>query len=336
MTNEAISAMLDYFYDEAALGAGTQSADHLLRSIDDVRDLLSRTPAPPVAMKEFDLVERVAEIVEVLNLASGKRARQMVMDAPETLVVTQDERLVDQGITRVLDMALKLREENDTPLCLKISREGKRVLLEIAGCGERLATRISGWMNADPERALLQDPGDLPYGVALMVGGKRLRALGGSANAMRDSAGHAVVAFDFPLRAAAAERDDWNQNVRPGALDVLVAEDNDESFALSEMVLEDERVWRAKDGQEALRMIQQQRFDVVFMDVHMPGMSGYEAIRSMRDWETRTGNARTPIVVLSSDDVETQQRSAAEFGCSGFLRKPLQRWDLMPLLERLK
>jgi hypothetical protein len=42
------------------------------------------------------------------------------------------------------------------------------------------------------------------------------------------------------------------------------------------------------------------------------------------------------MVVLSSDDLETQQRSAAEFGCSGFLRKPLQRWDLMPLLDRLK
>ena len=75
---------------------------------------------------------------------------------------------------------------------------------------------------------------------------------------------------------------------------------------------------------------------VIFMDIHMPGMNGYEVIRSMRDWETRTGSPRTPMIVLSSDDLETQQRSAAEFGCSGFIRKPVQKWDLMPLLERLQ
>jgi CheY-like chemotaxis protein len=101
-------------------------------------------------------------------------------------------------------------------------------------------------------------------------------------------------------------------------------------------MLQEEQVWRARDGQEALRMIQLQRFDVVFMDVHMPGMNGYEAIRSMREWETRTGSARIPMVVLSADDLQTQQKSAAEFGCSGFLRKPLRRFDLLPLLDRLR
>ena len=124
--------------------------------------------------------------------------------------------------------------------------------------------------------------------------------------------------------------------MRPDALAVLVAEDNDESFALTEQELHDERVWRAYDGAEALRMIQKQRFDVVLMDVHMPGMDGYSAIRGMREWETQTGNARTPIVVLSSDDLETQRQSAAQCGCSGFLRKPLQLSDLTNLLERVR
>ncbi len=83
-------------------------------------------------------------------------------------------------------------------------------------------------------------------------------------------------------------------------------------------------------------MIQKQRFDLVFMDVHMPGMDGYSAIRGMREWETQTGNARTPIVILSSDDLETQRRSAAQCGCSGFLRKPLQEGDLNNLFNRLR
>ena len=125
------------------------------------------------------------------------------------------------------------------------------------------------------------------------------------------------------------------QQERTG-LSVLVAEDSDESFMLTGILLQKELVWRARDGIEALDMMQAHRFDVVFMDVHMPGLDGYQAIRSMRDWETETGNARTPIVVFSSDDLETQKRSAAQSGCSGFLRKPLDHDDLMELLDRLK
>jgi CheY-like chemotaxis protein len=68
----------------------------------------------------------------------------------------------------------------------------------------------------------------------------------------------------------------------------------------------------------------------------MPGMDGYAAIHAIRDWETQTGNARTPVVVLSSDDLETQRRSAARAGCSGFLRKPLRNGDLFEMLDRIK
>jgi two-component system sensor histidine kinase BarA len=83
-------------------------------------------------------------------------------------------------------------------------------------------------------------------------------------------------------------------------------------------------------------MVKHRRFDVVFMDVHLPGIDGYTAIRAIRDWETETGNARTPMVVLSADDLATQVRSAAEAGCSGFLRKPVGKTEISALLDRLK
>ncbi len=115
-----------------------------------------------------------------------------------------------------------------------------------------------------------------------------------------------------------------------------MAEDSDESFVLTGILLQKELVWRARDGLEAVDMMKTRRFDVVLMDVHMPGLDGYKAITLMRDWETETGNARTPIVVLSSDDLDTQMRYAAQSGCSGFLRKPLDPIDLLDLLDRLR
>jgi CheY-like chemotaxis protein len=354
MTNDTITAILEYFLPQARGSAestlrvaellrgvamedaqrawvtlGIATADRLLRSIGDVRSLLSRGPASTGTIDEFDLVRYAAEIVEVLHLASGRRVRQMIMGgAPEALLITQDRRGVEEMLTRVLDTAGKLADPSEVVLSLHSAGSCARLAISVGEA--ELAARLVDWLNADPERVQFEDPRDVPFRVALMLAGRSLRALGGSA----ESCGSAV-SLDLPSAAPRAGQD-GSYAALPGALSILVAEDNDESFALTGEELQDERLWRAHDGPQALRMLQNQRFEVVFMDVHMPGMDGYQVIRSMREWETQSANARTPIVVLSSDDPETQRRFAAECGCSGFLSKPLRLWDVAPLLARLK
>jgi CheY-like chemotaxis protein len=361
MTNETISAILEHLSMEArnsahatfgmidmlrdvatdsarqaSLAIGAAGPDRLLRALDDVRDLLSSAPPAPGRIEEFDLSLCTGEIIEVLNLASGRRAKHMVLDAPvEPLLMKQDRKAVEQVLTRVLDTAFKLAQTGTVRVPLSATTGKFCARLSIAARDNDLAARLIKWLNVDPNQADLQDPGEVAFGVAVMVAGKRLRALGGSAELTGDSS---AVALDLSSKDQGNENGDRlsGQEVQPDTLNILVAEDCDESFALSALMLQNECVWRALDGLDALRMVQKQRFDVVFMDVHMPGMDGYSAIRTIRDWETETGNARTPIVLLSSDDLETQRRSAALSGCSGFLQKPTRRNDMLVLLDRLK
>jgi CheY-like chemotaxis protein len=193
-------------------------------------------------------------------------------------------------------------------------------------------------LNADPELVVFKDDADVAFRVAVMVAGRRLRALGGTAEFMCVSGEPTGLAIYLPSQPDGSGRPgrQHQHDPRRDPLNILLAEDSDDSYALSELLLRTENVWRAHTGLEAIDLVKMQRFDVVLMDVHMPGMDGYSAIRTIRDWETQTGNARTPIVVLSSDDLDTQQRSAAQSGCSGFLRKPLHNGDLPNLLARLK
>ncbi len=365
MTNEAISAVLEHLCNEArnsmhatlgvmellhdeaedserraTLSIGKASADQLLRSIDDVRDLLSNAPAHPAMLEEFDLVACASDIVEGLNLASGKRAKHMILDPPfDPLVVTHDRKALEQVLTRVLDSAFKLAPTNDVRVNLVRCPARNSIRLTLAARDTELAVLLTRWLNSNPNQATLQDPLEVPYGVAVMVAGKRLRSLNASAELVSDAAGHSAVVLEIPWQGHSNNRSGLPppvQERQPDVLNVLVVEDSEDSFVLTELMLEGERVWRARDGHEALRMIQKHRFDLVFMDVHMPGMDGYATIRNMREWETESGNSRTPMVILSSDDMETQRRCAAECGCSGFLRKPLHRSELAEVLERLK
>ncbi len=368
MTNEAISAVLDHICNEArnfvhaTFGAielhrdgasvsalaefpcpiESSGSDRLLRFIDDVRELtaVASPPPAPARVEDFDLLICAAGIVEALNLASRRRARHLVLDVPpgapsNSLMITQDRSGVEEVLTRVLNTAFRLTRTSEVHLRLSTTREHSGAWSIVAARDEDLARKLIHWLNVDPAKVVLPDPDDVAVGIAIMVAGKRLRALGGSAELERDAVGHLSVAIYFPSR----QRDEGGSALlhsEPDALNILVVEDCDESFVLSEVALQDENVSRANDSHEALSKIHKHRFDLVLMDIHLPGVNGYETIRNVRDWETETGNARTPIVVLSSDDLETQRRSAAQCGCSGFLRKPLHGADLIPLLDRLR
>jgi CheY-like chemotaxis protein len=313
-------------------------ADRLVRCIDDVRELLAtETPAFDPA-QEFDVTLCVGEIIDVLNLASADRASRIILQSPGRPAKGRQYRsAVEQVLMRILDTVAKLGRKGEALVSVLESPNGDGVRFEIVPANANIALRVADWLNSDADHIEFPDSEDVLYGVATLVAGKRLRALGGRAEFVSAASAPMALVVSLPW-ASESERDSCAEPAHQdeASLKILVAEDSDESFALTGLHLHKEAVWRARDGLEALEMMKARRFDVVLMDVHMPGMNGYKAIRSMRDWETQTGNARTLIVVLSSDDLDTQMRSAAQSGCSGFLRKPLDRHDLLDLLGRLK
>jgi two-component system, sensor histidine kinase and response regulator len=363
MTNQTILSLLDYLCNEArnsvhstfglmalcpdlaadpnwqsCLDTSRASADRLLGSIDDIRELFSTEAEVADLAEEFDVTLCLGETIEVLNLASGDRASRLILQPPiPPLVGRQDRRAVEQTLTRVLGVASKLSPRGEARVAVAALPGGAGVRFEIVPPNSNIALRVADWLNAKPEEVQFKDADDVLFGVATLVAGKRIRALGGTAEFQCDARLPMGLAISLPWRTdASPDRGSEPSQHDHSALNVLVAEDSDESFVLTRILLQRESVWRAHTGLEAIDLVKKRRFDVVFMDVHMPEMDGYKAIRSIRDWETETGNARTPIVVLSSDLLDTQMRSAAQSGCSGFLRKPLDNRDLLDLLERLK
>jgi CheY-like chemotaxis protein len=238
-------------------------------------------------------------------------------------------------LTRLLDSALQLTPAGEVRVSLIADQ--KDMVLGLKPTDSGAIHQLAEWLNMDPSKFKLDGSKQVSTAINAMIGGKWIRSRKGTVRIAPGVEGLASLAISVPLKresgtpASSPRREDV-RNV----LNILVVEDCDESYALAELMLRDERLWRASNGTEAIDMVKRRRFDVVFMDVHLPGADGYCAIRAIRDWETETGNARTPMVVLSADDTGTQIRSAAESGCSGFLRKPVRKTEICGLIERLK
>lgn len=117
---------------------------------------------------------------------------------------------------------------------------------------------------------------------------------------------------------------------------VLLVEDNTiNQLVASEMLhLLGVSVDCANDGAEALDMVARQRYDLIFMDIQMPGMDGLEATREIRRLQAEGGHAPTPIVALTANAAPRDRELCLAAGMDDFLAKPVQTDQLAAVLSR--
>jgi CheY-like chemotaxis protein len=119
------------------------------------------------------------------------------------------------------------------------------------------------------------------------------------------------------------------------SLSILVAEDNivNQRVATALLGKMGHQPTLAVDGTEALTKWRQERFDLILMDVQMPGIDGYEATRRIRSQES-SGVARTPIIAMTARAMSGDRELCIEAGMDGYVSKPVTREALERALAR--
>ncbi len=100
---------------------------------------------------------------------------------------------------------------------------------------------------------------------------------------------------------------------------ILVAEDNDSNFILMTYILKKfYQFERAKNGQEAVNMVENNAYDLVLMDIKMPVMDGLEATRKIK-----ATHPSLPVIALTANAFDSDRQMAMDAGCDEFLSKPI-------------
>ncbi len=117
---------------------------------------------------------------------------------------------------------------------------------------------------------------------------------------------------------------------------VLLVEDNDVNALIATEVLRrgGGRVVRAATGEEALLAFGTQAFDLVLMDLQMPGMDGFEATRRIRAWErAQHRRSAVPIVALTANALPDDAAACLACGMNDYLTKPIRSDQLLRMLR---
>jgi len=112
---------------------------------------------------------------------------------------------------------------------------------------------------------------------------------------------------------------------------ILVAEDHVVNQILFKTILENigHEVDIANNGLEAVASVKSKNYDIIFMDVQMPEMNGYEATI-----EIRKLGSTTPIIAVTASAIKGEKEKCISVGMSDFLTKPFKKKDINPVLDK--
>ena len=121
------------------------------------------------------------------------------------------------------------------------------------------------------------------------------------------------------------------------SLKILLTEDNkvNQEVALSMLTRQGYEVIIANNGEEAVKAVQQESFDLVLMDVQMPVMNGYEATHKIRQIEKQTGR-HIPIIGLTANALNGDRQKCIDAGMDDYLSKPVIMKNLLTVVTKFK
>lgn len=323
----------------------------LLTIINDILDF-SKIEAGKITLQLEEvplrsLFQRILNMFEPLAREKNLALRLRLADSVPA-VVRLDPHRVEQMLINLLSNALKFTDHGSVELRVfaEAADRNWRLIMEVADTGigiapgqmERLFKPFSQLSN----NVTRQLSGT---GLGLIITERLGKLMGGSIQVHSEVQVGSTFVVTIQAEAVDSVRAESPSALGTGStpLDfsgyrVLVVEDNPVNRRLAAAILErwnlDVRL--AGEGAEALKQISSGHFDVVLMDVQMPGMDGLEATRRIRQWETlHPERGRVQIIAVTAFAGTEDQARCRAAGMDGYLAKPLNVEALGKILAKL-
>jgi PAS domain S-box-containing protein len=343
---------------EYCLSKIDEASIHLLGVINDILDM-SKIEAGKFELTSanFNLEQMLRRVTSVMAFRIDEKKQKLVLDLDGGLpeyIVADEQRLV-QVLTNLLANAVKF-----TPPEGAVTLSVKKLAEEDNSCTIRMEVADTGIGIAPEQRKKLftlfeQGDGSIARryggtGLGLAIVKSIVELMGGEID-VESSPGKGSVFFftitvgkeetvpaeaPLPAREEKAGKDEEEKAPRYSGRRVLLAEDVEINREIVIALLEDTgvRIDCAENGLRAIEMFKASplKYNMVFMDIHMPGKDGYEATRCIRNLEKEKGLPAVPIIAMTANVFREDVEKCIASGMNDHLGKPI---DLAELLKKM-
>lgn len=338
-------------YDRKNISIIKKSGEYLLSLINDVLDM-SKIEAEALTLnyKNFDLFQVLEEIEDMFQIRAEKNNIKLSFKISPGVprYIRSDELKLRQVIVNLLSNAFKFTEEGSIQLRLRVDKSkpgtGEKISwitgeVEDSGRGippEQMDSIFKAFFQAEAGKEASEGTG-----LGLAISQKFAQLMGGDLSVKSEIGKGSLFSFnikvntinpsDIPSRKSATRVTgllEGEPNYR-----ILVVDDRSSNRQLMVEFLAPIgfELKEASNGKEAIEVFDQWSPHLIWMDMRMPVMNGYEATRRIK--ETDKGRA-TIIIAQSASILEEERVAALSAGCEDFIRKPFKEEELYLAIEK--
>lgn len=320
------------------------SGEMLRRVLDDVLDFSKIESGKLELEKEpFSLRESLEWSLGIYRKAALDKHLELklsIEDAAPDYVVGDATRL-RQVLTNLISNAIKFTERGSIEISVAIEKEkhgpeASRLSIEVSDTGigipkDRIDRLFQSFSQVDASTT--RRFGGTGLGLAIC---KRLvEMMGGEISARSTPGVGTALSFSIPIGAAtikdppSSNADNYNEPKQ-----VLVVEDNVINRVVIQRMLErlGHSVELVTDGDTAIQKVLQVQYDLLLMDVNMPGLDGLQTTRQIRNLPT--AHAQVPIIALTASAMMNDRRNCLKAGMNDYLSKPISMEALQAAIDR--
>jgi PAS domain S-box-containing protein len=313
----------------------------LLDLINDILDLSKvesgRLEIEPLRFSIQEVAEELASTFKPL-LDEKELKLNVTIDQSIPPYISSDPTRVRQILINILGNAFKFTRQGEINVRFSLHENRLRVLVADTGPGmtqgasERLFTPF---MQADS--SVTRRYGGT--GLGLVLSRRLARTLGGDVRLLHTEINQgSIFEIELPIDLPCAEASSDRKKSTPVVLDklkgtrVLVVDDSPDNRVLISRMLVPYgiRIAQAANGKEGVQMALSGKYDLVFMDIQMPVLNGYDATQQLRD-----AGFLKPIVALTAHAMKPERDRAIKAGCNAHLSKPLNKHALLETVWEL-
>ena len=116
-------------------------------------------------------------------------------------------------------------------------------------------------------------------------------------------------------------------------ISILVCDDDPFNLEYTELIMKDRFNYRLVDaGQTAAKNTNEKKFDLIFLDIEMPGFDGYQTLDLI---QKSSLNARTPIIAITAHNSDSEKTKLLEKGFNAYLIKPFSETEFLRLVKKV-
>ncbi|CAN5521470.1 hypothetical protein BH10BDE1_BH10BDE1_14640 [soil metagenome] len=340
---------------EECIDAVRRNGKLLLRLIDDILDL-SKIEANRLELEQtdFDLDEVLHDIQSTLSFRAQERGITLKFDAQNAKggPYKSDPTRLKQVLLNIIGNGIKFTSAGTVEVTAAIEPENSDSLRH--GSHDRLIVRIKDQgvgLTADQAERLFQPFGQADASTRRQFGGSGLglvisrqiaRAMGGNIRLVESKPGtgstfeillllEKTTGAELEVRKKAAlesgtRNHESEENRSLQGKKILAVDDSPDNLTLISMFLRDSGALLsyADSGNGAIGEVKKENFDIILMDVQMPGMDGHQATEEIR----RLG-FKKPIIALTAHAIRSEHEKCRRSGCDAVLTKPITRANLL-------